>query len=258
MSCGWSHEEPCITVSIGEVEAVSSGSGPGYGLVSLDGWEGGAPAEGGPVPLESADGGVRGEVLYRPRSLIIEGDVVARDHLELSELTAGLSSLGRYEMLTVDETAHAGLVREVEVSRLRPVQITTHGPTYATWTMHVMSVDWRRFGVDLQSRSVSAAGVGLENIGSAPAPTVLRLVGPLTDPGIQWSGRTWRYYGSIPAGTTIVVDMEARNVKNASTGVQSRRRAQGDWLALPPGTTHVSRVGSGAGSVTVEWRSAWA
>lgn len=257
MTCGWSHEEPCIIVTIGDVEARSSGQQAGHGLVSLDGWEGGAPASGGPVAFEARDGASRGDVHFGPRSLIVEGDTAGEDHADLADLLAGLSSLARYETLTVDETAHSGLVRQTEVSRLRPVQITHHGPTYATWTMQLETVDWRRVGVDQQSLVVPSGGAVARNLGDAPAALTLSLKGPLTNPGISWSGGAWQYSGTVSSGQEIRVDMERRTVRDPATTSHSRRLASGTWLSLAPGATTLNRTGTGSGSVTALWRSSW-
>lgn len=254
--CGWSHQDPCIIVSIGGIEAVSSGSS-GFGLVSLDGWEGGAPATGGPVPYELGDGGVRGDVFYAPRTLIIEGDIIATDHEDLADKIGELSSLGRYETLTVDETVHTGWVRQMDVARMRPVQITTHGPAYATWTMTLETVDWRRVEPDLQTAVVVSGGTPIRNYGTAPAALTLHLQGPLTNPGITWSGGAWQYSGTVASGQLIAADLETRVVRDPATTAHTRRLASGSWLSPAPGLTTLWRTGSGSGTVTARWRSSW-
>lgn len=256
--CGWSHQDPCMIVTIGGVEAVSNGPTLGYGLISIDGWEGGAPATGGPVPYEMGDGAIRGDVFYGPRTLIIEGDIVAVDHQDLVDKIGALSSLGRYETLTVDEEYHLGWVRQVEVTRLRPVQITTHGLTEASWTMTLETVDWRRVEPDLQTAVIVPGGTPVRNLGTAPAALTLHMVGPLTNPGITWYQNAWQYSGTVPAGTTISVDMERRVVRNPATTAHSRRLASGSWLSPMPGLTTVWRTGSGSGTITARWRSSWA
>lgn len=256
--CSWAHQDPCMIVRIGDIEAVSNGPTYGYGLVSIDGWEGGAPATGGPVPYEAGDGAIRGDVFYGPRSLIIEGDIVAVDHQDLADKIGALSALGRYETLTVDETFHTGWVRQMDVTRLRPVQITPHGPTYATWTMSLETVDWRRVEPDIQVATVTTAGTPIRNLGTAPAALTLHLNGPLTNPGIAWGGGAWRYSGSIPSGQMISVDMERRVVRNPATTAHSRRLASGTWLSPLPGLTTLWRTGTGSGTVTARWRSSWA
>lgn len=255
--CGWPHEDPCIIVSIGGIEAVSSGGDDGYGLVSLDGWEGGAPATGGPVAFEQADGGGRGDVYYSPRVVVIEGSIRAKSHEDLVDMIAELSRLGRYETLTVDEAVHSGHVRQMDVARMRPVQITQMSTTYAVWTMTLQTVDWPRVGVDALSQ-VIGTGTVLRNAGDRPAYLSLTLRGPLTNPGITWAGGAWEYRASVPSGTTLQVDMRNRVVRNPATSVRSRRFAGGDWLALPPGDTAVTRTGTGSGTITAHWRSTWA
>lgn len=255
--CGWPHVDPCIIVSIGGIEAVSSGGEDGYGLVSLDGWEGGAPASGGPVAFEQADGGVRGDVYYSPRILTIEGSIRAKSHEDLVDMIAELSRLGRYETLTVDEAVHSGHVRQVDVARMRPVQITQMSTTYAIWTMTLETVDWRRVEPDLQTAIVTASGTPVRNLGTAPAALTLHLAGPLTNPGISWSGGAWQYTGTIPSGTTISVDMERRVVRDPATTAHSRRLASGSWLSPQPGLTTVWRTGTGSGTITARWRSSW-
>lgn len=256
--CGWSHQDPCIIASIGGIEAVSNGPTAGFGLVSLDGWEGGAPASGGSVPYEAGDGGVRGDVYYAPRTLIIEGDIVATDHEDLADKIGELSALGRYETLTVDETVHTGWVRQMDATRMRPVQITTHGPTFATWTMTLETVDWRRVEDVLQVETITTAGTPLRNLGTADAALTLHLTGPLTNPGISWAGGAWQYTGTIATGQTISVDLERRVVRDPATTAHYRRFAAGTWLSLLPGLTTVWRTGTGSGSISARWRSSWA
>lgn len=256
--CGWPHKDPCIVVSIGGIEAVSNGPTHGYGLLSpIDGWEGGAPATGGPAPFEQADGGGRGDVYYSSRTLIIEGDILARDHEDLADMIAELSRLGRYETLTVDEAVHSGHVRQMDVARMRPVQITQMSTTYAVWTMTLQTTDWPRVGVDELSQVITS-GTVLRNAGDVPAYLTLTLVGPLTNPGVTWPGGSWRYGASIPAGQTRQVDMRNRVVRDPATSTRYRRHAAGDWPTVPPGDTAFSRTGTGSGSITARWRPTWA
>ena len=256
--CGWNHQDPCIIVSIGDVEAVSNGPAYGYGLLApVDGWEGGAPGKAGPIEFEQADGGVGGDVYYGQRTLIIEGDINAHDHEDLADKIAALSSLGRREILTVDESVHSGLVRQMEVSRLRPAQISTHGTEYATWTMTLQTTDWCRVDVDQQSTVIGTGGSVLRNIGDATAYLTLDMVGPLTNPGITWPGGAWEYRSSIPVGTTLTALMRSRVVRDPATSGRSRRHASGDWPTVPPGDTTFTRTGTGTGSITARWRSTW-
>lgn len=255
---GW-HEDPCTIITLQGLDIVSDGSGP-VGFSTLEGWEGGVAAQGGPEPWEHADGGVMGAVYYGPRTITIEGDIDAPSHEEYAELVAELGTVlsrPRIDTLVVDEAMHLGLVRQVQVTRTRPVQISQVGYRHGIFTLTVEAASHLREGVDQQFATITTAGVPLRNIGTADAHPVVSLVGPLTNPGLSWPGGAWSYSGTVPSGTTITVDMARRTVRNPATTVHSRNLAAGSWLALPPGDTLVKRTGSGSGRIETRWRSTW-
>lgn len=258
--CGhaW-HQDPCVLISVQGLDIVSDGPAP-IGFSSLEGWTGGTAATGGPVPWEAADGGIQGDIHFGPRTITIEGDITAPDHREYTALAEEIGAVltrPRSGILVVDETYHLGLVRQVEVVRTRPPLISPVGDRHGVFTLTLEAASHLRVDVDERSAVITAAGAGLENIGTADVPVVAHLVGPLSNPGLSWPGGAWAYSGSIPAGTTITVDMGTRVVRDPATTEHSRHRAAGKWLALPPGTTMVTRTGSGSGTVTAYWRSAW-
>lgn len=261
--CGHWHptSEPCTVVSLGDIDMVSSGAGL-YGLTSpIDGWANSGTSSGGPVGWDTADGGIMGDAWFQGRSLTIEGDIEARDHAEYAEAVERLGAVLTYPrtgVLRVDEVVHLGLVRQIEVTRTRPVQISALGDSYGIFTLQLEAADFVRTDVDLQSVTVPAGGVDVRNIGGAPAATTARLVGPLTNPGLSWPGGSWSYQGSVASGQTILAEMWRRRVVDEATATHSRTRAQGSWLAVPPGTTRISRTGTGSGRVELEWRSSWA
>lgn len=260
-SCGYAwHRDPCMNITLQDLEIVSDGPGA-LGVMSLEGWSGGTAASGGPVAWESADGGVHGDVFFGPRTVTIEGDIEARDHREFADLVERLGSVltrPRQDTLIIDETYHLGLVRQVDVVRTRPPMISPLGPSYGVFTLTLEAASHLRFGVDPQAATLTGAGSDLENLGDMDAPVIARLTGPLVSPGVSWPGGGWQYRGSVPSGTTLIVDMQRRTVRNPATSARSRQHAGGDWLTLPPGKTRVARTGTGNGTVSVEWRSAWA
>lgn len=260
--CGHWHPTPapCTVVTLGDIEMVSSGAGL-YGLTSpIEGWAASGVSSGGPVPWATADGGVMGDVPFRGRSLVIEGDIDAKDHQQYARAVEELGSvLGhpRTGMLRVDEMVHLGLSRQIEVTRTRPVQISQLGPRHGIFTLELEAAEFARTGVDLQSAVVPGGGVDLKNLGNYPAQVTARLVGPLTNPGLSWPGGSWVFQGSIPAGRTITAQMWRRRVLDLATATYYRTSAQGSWLAAQPGVTRVSRTGSGSGRIELEWRSSW-
>ena len=254
---------PCVTVSIQGLDFVS---GPrSRSRISLGGWDwwiNGATARGGPVEWESADGGIEGDVYEDGRSIRLEGLIVERSTAALwermEELGAVLAS-PRWDWMVVDEE-HLGLSRQIRVCRLARPMITPLSSRLASYTLELRSAGFPRLDTMEQSVVVPAGGVDLVNAGNHPAAVTLTMRGPLTNPGLSWPGGSWVHRGSVGSGQTITVDMWRRVVRDPATSRQSRNlvvASSTDWLRLAPGTTRVSRTGTGAGSITAAWRSSW-
>lgn len=261
--CGHWHPtpEPCTIVTLDDIDMVSSGAGL-YGLTSpMEGWANSGTGSGGPVSWGTADGGVMGDNHFQGRAITIEGDIDAPNHAEFAKAVEELGSVLTYPrttILRVDEFLHLGLVRQIEVTRTRPVQISALGDSHGIFTIQLEAADFLRTDVDAQTVTIPTGGVDLLNYGNAPAQVTARLVGPLTNPGLSWPGGAWRYTGTVPSGQTLTVDMHRRTVRNLGTAAHSRNLAAGTWLSLAPGTTRVARTGTGGGRVELEWRSSWA
>lgn len=260
--CGHWHPtpEPCTIVSLDGIDMVSSGAGL-FGLTApIDGWANSGISTGGPVPWETADGGIMGDTPFQGRSLTIEGDIEAATHEEFAEAVEQLGSVLTYKrtaMLEVDETVHLGLVRQIEVTRVRPVQITALGPRHGIFTMQLEAADFLRTSVDENRVVVTTAGVDLRNIGNARADLLIEMKGYLSKPGLTWPGGSWNFDASIGDGKMIQSEMTPRKVYAPETGIHYRQYAKGTWLQLPPGVTRIKRVGTGAGTITAVWRSSW-
>lgn len=259
--CGHWHPtpEPCMLVTLQDITMVSSGVGV-LGVSTLGGWRNGVAASGGPAPFDNADGGVMGDVYFGGRSIVIEGDIDAPDHetyMRVEEQLGALLTRDRVAPLVVDEKYHLGLKRQIDVTRLRPPQITQMGPSYGIFTLSLEAATFPRLGVDAQSQVIPAGGVDMVNLGNVPASVKLTMKGPLTNPGLSWGGMSWTFQAYIALDQTVEVEMWRRRVVDPATTTHFRNLAQGDWLALDPGTTRVTRTGSGSGTVTAEWRSSW-
>lgn len=257
--------DPCTVVTLpGGLELVADDtSHPELTLARWEGWTSGADPRGGAVPWETADGGVEGDVHLAGLNPAFEG-LISTDSparmWELSEQIGSILTRDRWGVLRVDE-AHLGLSRQVTVARGgRPV-ITPLTGTVARYQVQFQSASPLRLDVVEQSVVVPAGGVDLVNAGNHPAAVTLTMRGPLTNPGLSWGRESWTYQGSIASGQSIVVEMWRRKVMDPATSRHSRNRAVASangWLHLPPGTTRVSRTGTGSGTVTAAWRSSWA
>ena len=257
----WSVPDPCIAVTLpGGLELLAGGgSGSEFTLASWDGWTNGPEVRGGGMEWEHGDGGVPGDIHLAGLNLAFEGLIKGRSANHLWELQEELGSVltrQRWGVLRVDEE-HLGLSRQVEVARGGRPTITPLSRTVARYSVQLQSASPLKVDVDEQSATITTAGTPMQNIGNANSFPVVSLVGPLTSPGLSWPGGAWSYSGTIPSGTTITVDMAQRMVRNTTTTAFTRNLAAGTWLAVPPGGVLVARTGSGSGSITARWRSAW-
>jgi hypothetical protein len=251
---------PCVKVSLQGLDFVSgSRERDRITIAGWDGWTNGTSRTGGPVAWEHADAGVKADVFEESRRITLEGLIIERTPVALWERMEELGAIltrPRWAQLVVEEE-HLGLVRQIEVTRLQKPMITPRSSRLAAYTLELEAAGFLRQDVESQTATLTAAGVDVRNLGTAPAPTSAQLVGPLTNPGITWPGGAWTYTGTIASGTTINVDMDRRVVRNPATTGHSRQLVSGSWLAIPPGTTRLTRTGSGSGRVSVTWRSSW-
>lgn len=258
----WRRPDPCVVVTLpGGIELMADAAGgrSDYTLGAWDGWVNGPELRGGSVPWADADGGAWGDLHFSGLNLQFEGMIEGRSANDYAELQAELGSIltnPRLGVLQVDEE-HLGLSRQVEVARGGRPTITQLTDRIGRYSVQLQSVSPLRVDVGEQSVAVTAAGTAMQNIGNANSFPVVSLVGPLTNPGLTWPGGAWTYNATIPSGTTITVEMDRRRVRNFATTAHSRNVVSGSWLALPPGTTTVKRTGTGSGSITAKWRSAW-
>lgn len=258
----WRRPDPCVVVTLPggiELTADPAGGRAEYTLGAWDGWVNGPELTGGAVPWADADGGVWGDLYFPGLSMQFEGMIVGRSANDYAELQAELGAVltnPRLGLLRVDEE-HLGLSRQVEVARGGRPTITQLTDRIGRYSVQLQSASPLKVDVGQQTATITTAGVVLRNIGTANAHPVVSLVGPLTSPGLSWPGGSWVYNGSIPSGTTITVEMDRRRVRNLATTAHSRNVVSGSWLGLPPGDTTVRRTGTGSGSITARWRSAW-
>jgi hypothetical protein len=100
------------------------------------------------------------------------------------------------------------------------------------------------------------------NSGTFNAPWTATFTGPLVAPTLTHvgTGKALILSGaSIAAGETLVVSSASRTVLlNGTASRYSWLAATSQWFDLSPGANSVNLTGaSGAGSVTIAWRSAW-
>lgn len=255
------HAQNCLMIELDGLEFSGNGpAGSGYGLTGWSGWLEGADATGGPEPFSGADGGYETRVSMQGRSITLEGRIVASSLGELWQMADDLARVlagDRWSEMVVTEEA-LGLVRQLRVCRLRRPQITfDEARKTAIFTLELQSARFEKEAVDLSKVTAALGGAAtLTNAGDYAAGMLVTLTGPLTDPAVWIGPAGLRYTGTIPTGVSITIDTRTRVVRDAN-GYGYRRMVSGTWHKLQPGSTQVFTSGTGTGSVTYEWRSAW-
>jgi hypothetical protein len=118
------------------------------------------------------------------------------------------------------------------------------------------------FDFDFGSEGEITGGTPVQVAGTVETPPTFTFRGPCTGPSITnvTTGKTWRYTGSLLAGETLVVDIDAATVLLGGTGNRYYLvDPASDWWMLIPGQNVLTyaAAGAGTGDVTVKWRPAW-
>lgn len=251
---------PGVTVSLQGLDFVSgSRARSRISLGAWDGWTNGPARSGGPQSWALARGGYASAVYEDVRRIRLEGLIVEPYETALWQRMEELGSIlgnSTYATMRVDEP-HLQLSRQIQVTRLAKPMITPLSNRIASYTLELEATDYPRLDVEQQSVAIPAGGVDLTNIGTHDAELTLQIDGPRTQTTLTGPWGSWEYRASIPDGSTRLVDMRRRLIRDPATSGHSRADAGGDWLSLPPGTTQVALSGSGTGGVTAMWRSTW-
>lgn len=256
------HGTECVTVELDGITLTGTTQrGAHYGIESLHGWWDGTGATGGPVPYPAAHGGFQTPVYQQGRNIVIAGEMEAGTRLELWEMIDAIGKIlapGRWAPMVVTEEAF-GLQRQVDVCRLREVQIDVTGWTSARYTLELQSAGFPKLdAVESSVRVTQGTPATLVNEGDYPAELTAVLTGPLAPTLINIDGEKWSLNRTLAAGEVVEVDFERRIVRNAKTAQHYRSDVTGAWPTLTPGSHTATVWTSGsAGTVELRWRSAW-
>lgn len=99
------------------------------------------------------------------------------------------------------------------------------------------------------------------NEGEFPAPWTATMTGPVTNPRLEnvTTGQTIRFSGSLASGETLYLSSDEKAVLLNGTASRYYWLAAGsEWFDLAPGVNDLRFAGTaGAGSIQLEFRSAW-
>lgn len=250
---------------------------------------------GGPAIRQSSayrpqqDGAFAGSGFYGSRDLTFAGLIVndpggwdALFELE-SALTAHLEPKAP---VLLEATLAGGRLIQTNVRATSPVTIVERNvSTVADWQAQLVADDPRLYAGGPASTAAasvpSGAGVGLtfpmatpitfgvaallgelvaDNDGTVATPWVATFTGPLTNFTLEHmdQGRLLIFDGDLAAGSTLVVDSDARTVYLDGTASRYDWLRYPRWFDLEPGSNTLRvNASSGTGGVSLEWRSAW-
>lgn len=258
------------SILIDDLYINESGSDSLWTFDSIEGWHAGVGVE---LTRTSRAAG-HGELVRRGRrtgrQIIVSGDVYAETRGPVEAASRRLASLladgnaGRFDFFDADGPALWAPVQMADAPR-----VEWPGKNHFRYQLTLFSPDPYRYGdVSSGSTGFASGGIGrglrfplftqnntltfgppptsngevtVSNPGSAPASPVFSIAGPTPEGGFTItdvaSGRRVRFVGSVPAGSTLVMDASDGSVLIDGTGDRSGDTLATLWPIVEPGAT---------------------
>jgi len=224
------------------------------------------------------DGGAHGRFLYGRRPLTISGVIaestVEDRNLKITRLLRSIDAMASDGAMSWTPTG--GLPVSVTYRRQQAPRISGRVPK--EFQVQLVSADPRIYAVTPSSQTAAvtvtsgtAASLTCVNLGSAPAPPVITLTGPMTNPRVRNvpAGPTSVNAGvlqldaTITAGQTVVIDASDGTIIRTTDGANLYGKLNftaSQWWSLEAGSNLVTVEGGTYGTgaaVTVGWSHAW-
>lgn len=254
-------------------------------LDSIGGWTGSGPVRSGLNERPGVDGARGRAPLRNARIITINGTCVAPDDIALAEAEERFSRVlltgNRRGDLVVDER-YRGIARQVAVELNGESLFTRQGTQEATWSFSLVAPDPVKLSTELTTLSTArytpGGGVtfpvtfpitfapgsvpGLlaaNNAGDSETWPTLKFVGPLVNPRAQLrGGSSLSLVMTVESGQAVEIDTKARTVMMGEASQRSKLSLDSRFFSLPPGGSEVVLTAdSGAGSLEMQYRSAW-
>ncbi len=148
------------------------------------------------------------------------------------------------------------------VYTVRYVGLTEKTREYATWLEFRLTLKAHDpMGYSQSESSTGKTGV-IYNRGNEPAHTRMEFRGPLTNPSVTVNGTAYAYAGSVPTGSTLVVDSAKQRVVLRNDGSGAATNASRGWnkkfLVLNPGPeANITQIAAGTDQFMLFWRNTW-
>lgn len=273
-----------MTLPTGLVLNSRDQAGVEWFLEKVSGWD--TPGSTGTVTQRAyQSGGWGSRAFYASRVLALTGKVTAPTPELLREAKDRLAAAIPLDELDELQFAEPGLTRSVWIRQDGDPIVADVGALSARFSLQLVAPDYRRLRSGVaQSLSTglpsSSGGLALPvavpfsidattvtgvlsvvNGGNAPAPTIVRLDGPVQRPVIRHEeqGIELTFDLILDAGQWLEVDLDKHTVM--LNGQASRRGLmRGRWPDIAPGINTISwssLTPSPIAAMTVSWRDAW-
>lgn len=255
-------------------------------LTELDGWFGDVDVRSAPIDSDTTDGTIDGLTTRGARIVTVGGSVRAPDRGSLmaamDSLAGVLAGRSRVGTLVVNEEAR-GLSRQAAVRLDSATKIKIADRLRAEWSVVLYAPDPVRYGVDLREASTvryvpgglfhvpihvpihfgppgSAGFLNIYNVGNQDVWPVLRMQGPLVNPSVRLvGGAALTAYITLNVGEQLIIDTKAHTVMLGQSSRRGFLSFDSQWYSVPPGSSQLFfSADSGAGTMTAQWRDAWA
>lgn len=253
---------------------------------NLVGWWDATGTTGQVAQRSYQSGGWIDRAFSEPRTLVVSGLLRAPTRVDARLATESLMRLMSVDTLVPLVVTEDGLSRYVMARQEGKPVVEWVTDTLVSWNIQLVAPDWRRFSgtgptptysqtVGLPrtqggrvrpytlpariSATVVSGSVDVTNVGSAPAPVVVRFDGPVSSPTVRMPDGQWMSFAlDVLPGQELTVDFDARTV--LLNGVSRRGVVRGRWLVFGPGvSTLIFDAGSfdEAARMTVSWSDSW-
>lgn len=190
-------------VEFGPVTFTTRETGP-FRLEEFVGWFNGVDRGDDTSKTPNGHGQQRGTAYYGPRAVTVEGHVFTIPDRGISTLWQTMQQL---------DTVKSGIIRvasqtvpfteaDATVASLRWTPLTADVGTYTI----VFTSDRPEIGSAQPVTLSTGTAVTLRNEGNTDAGPVVEWTGSATNPGLTWSGGSWRLGQNIPSGGKLRVN----------------------------------------------------
>lgn len=258
------------------------GSGTSYLIAAADGLRGVAPTRAADTQVIGRSGVIVGLDLLDARTIELEVLIIGTSASDLeTKVTALVTAAkpGVTHQLTYRAGGNVQRSTSVRVRQVSsPFEVSDQAGRMARVSLQLLAPDPRWFAAEQSLTTAVTASLGgrtypltyprvytagaplsVVNSGNADADWTATLTGPLNSASILLveTGQMLTYNGAIPSGSSVVLSPQSRTVTLNGVSAFQNLDVTSEWFQLAPGTSTMRLLGSGTGTLTISWRSAW-